>query len=67
MAGTNRESMLSEKEARSKRSNIISLLLDEISRVDKYTEIESRREIARDLGRGRGESLFNGYSFCSGW
>ena len=38
MAGMNRESMLSEKEARSKRSNIISLLLDEISRVDKYKD-----------------------------
>ena len=62
----NRESMLSEREARSKMSNIISLLLDEISRVDKFTEIESRREIARDLGRGSGESLFNGYSFSSG-
>lgn len=60
----NRESMLSEREARHERSNIISLLLDEISSVDKFTEIESR--LARDLGRESGELLFDGYSFCSG-
>lgn len=51
------------KEARPKRTSIVSLRLDETAGVDKVREPDGRIAVARNGGTGKGH-LFNGDSFC---